>query len=135
MCRRERACDERPPPETPVVARRFAANGRLSSFVLDHHRLFEEAHVPKKVKLKNLAAATAASVKAALGRPIAKRPGTLAGFILRDAEFERLGKSPAALAKEVATGVRLSSGIRVTAGIARVPGGILVGYQVPALFK
>jgi hypothetical protein len=93
--------------------------------------------VPAKIKRKNLAAATAASVRAALGKPIAKEPGTLAGFIIREPELEALGKSAPQLAKEISRGVTAASGIRVTAATARIPGGggILVGYRVPTLFK
>ncbi len=92
--------------------------------------------MPKSVKLKNLAAATKASVAAALGRAVPRRPGTLAGFIVRDAELAKLGVSAKTLAGEVAKDVSVTSGIKVVAAPpVRVPGGILVGYRVPTLMK
>jgi hypothetical protein len=87
------------------------------------------------IKIKNLAAATTASVKAALGKEIPKKPGTLAGFILKDRELAKLDVSAASHAKTVAKDVSLASGIKLTPGTQRIPGGVLVGYRVPAILK
>lgn len=89
--------------------------------------------MPSRVKLKNLAAATTASVKAALGRPAIIKPGTLAGFLIRDAQLAALGKTPQVLAKEIVAGIRTSSGFKLTPKVQKFPGGALVGYLPPPI--
>lgn len=94
--------------------------------------------MPKKkpIKLKNLGVATTASVRAALGKGIPNMPGTLAGFIVTDETLATLGKTPAALAAEVAKGISVASGIKVKPGIIKVPGGgTLVGYLPPPILR
>lgn len=93
---------------------------------------------PRRVPLKSLAAATTLSVKAALGKEVAiGKPGTLAGFLIRDADLVRLGGDAQALARQVARGVSAASGIKVKPDIAKLPGGggILVGYILPRVMK
>lgn len=91
----------------------------------------------KTVKLKNLASATTASVQAAIGKQLGKslKGGITAGVVLNDAEIEQLAAKPMDLAKDIARQVRAQSGISVTPQVATVPGGILMGYQLPRIMK
>ena len=89
----------------------------------------------KTIKLKDLRAATAASVNAVLGKTFIRPPGVLAGFLTDEAALNRLGTTASKLAKDVAGQVSRTSGIRVTPAIKAGPGGILVGYIQPRLFK
>ncbi len=78
------------------------------------------------------------TVKAALGKEVAiGKPGTLAGFLIRDADLAKLGGDAQALARQVARGVSAASGIKVKPDIAKLPGGggILVGYILPRVMK
>ena len=87
----------------------------------------------RTVRLKDLQTATAASIKAILGKPI-KKPGVIAGFILADRTAAALGKTPLALAKEVAAGASKASGIRLKPAVQKLPGGgILCGYIQPRI--
>lgn len=93
---------------------------------------------PKQVKLKNLAAATKASVQAALGKELIRTlgPGGItAGILLRDTELAATEAKPLDLAKSIAKQVRVESGIKVTPQVTKLPGGILVGYILPRLMK
>lgn len=91
----------------------------------------------KQVKLKNLASATSASVKAALGKQLGMKAkgGITAGIILNEAEIARLSAKPLDVAKEVAKQVRIQSGISVKPQVTTIPGGILMGYQLPRVMK
>lgn len=85
----------------------------------------------RTVKLKDLQSATAASIAAVTGKPL-KKPGVLAGFILADAVAEKLGKSPLALAKEIAGSTSKATGLPLKAVAQKLPGGgILCGYIQP----
>lgn len=87
----------------------------------------------RTVRLKDLNAATAASIKAVTGK-LPKKPGIIAGFFLADAAVARLSQSPAALAKEVAAGASKASGIKLKAVVQKLPGGgILCGYIQPKI--
>jgi hypothetical protein len=92
----------------------------------------------KTVKLKSLAAATKASVQAALGKETTRAlssGGTTAGRYLRDAELAGLTTTPANLAKAIAKQVRAESGFSVTPQVTKVPGGAIVGYLIPGIMK
>ena len=91
----------------------------------------------KNVKLKSLAAATTASVQAALGKQLGKsvKGGLLAGFVLQEAEAARLSAKPLDVAKDIAKQVRAQSGISVTPQVTSIPGGILMGYALPRIMK
>lgn len=93
---------------------------------------------PKKLKLKNLAAATKSSVQAALGKQATRalRPGGItAGILLKDTEIAGLTATPAEIAKTIAKQVRTESGISVTSQVTKIPGGVLVGYLLPRITK
>ncbi len=89
---------------------------------------------PASVKVQNLAAATAASVRAVLGKGLARRPGVLAGILVDPAAVARLEMSPIALATAITKQTSISSGIKLKPGVIKGPGGILIGYQQAPVF-
>jgi hypothetical protein len=91
----------------------------------------------KTVKLKNLASATSASVQAAVGKQLGKslKGGITAGIVLNDAEVARLAAKPMDLAKDITKQVRAQSGISVTPQVTTIPGGLIMGYQLPRIMK
>lgn len=88
----------------------------------------------RSVKLKDLKAATEASVRAVLGKKVTGR-GVLVGLWLDKAAINELGVSANALARDVSKQVSAISGIRVTPGIKPGRGGVLVGFIPPKLLK
>lgn len=89
----------------------------------------------KKVKLTDLRSATAASLKAALGKKIAGKVPIICGIFVEQQEIERLDQSGDALAKEIAQQVSIASGIKVKPGAQKIPGGIIVGFVQPKILK
>ena len=89
----------------------------------------------KSVKLKDLQTATARSITALLGKKYIGRPGVLAGFWIGDEDLNNLAVTPTALAKKVASSVKLASGIAVKGATQPVRGGVLVGYIQPKILK
>jgi hypothetical protein len=87
----------------------------------------------KSVKLKDLQAATAASIKAVLGKKFVGRTGVLAGILIDPEQIQSLTTNPTTLAKELAAGVSAASGIKVKPAIQIGKGGILVGYVQPKI--
>jgi len=90
---------------------------------------------PATLKVQNLAAATAASVRAVLGKGLPRRPGILAGIWLDERAIARLELSPKALATAIAKQASANSGIKLKPGLIPGDGGILVGYQQPSIFQ
>lgn len=89
---------------------------------------------PKRVQLKDLAAATRSSVQAAVGKELLQsiKPGVLTGLVLKGEQLAVLERSATELAKEIARGVSTSSGIKVTPGVQQLPEeAVLVGYMIP----
>ena len=91
------------------------------------------ARKAKRVQLKDLAAATKASVQAAVGKELLQniKPGNLAGIMLNEHQLATLGREPIDLAKEIAKSVSERTGISVTPGIQKLPEAVFVGYLVP----
>jgi hypothetical protein len=87
----------------------------------------------KRAKTVNLAALTAASVKAVVGRRKLPRPGILVGLLVDRDLVDALGTRPDALARGIARGVSAAAGLKLRPGVVRKPGGILVGYYPPIL--
>lgn len=83
------------------------------------------------VDVAELAAATTASVRAALAKAQVKPPrrvGTMVGGVV---DSKSLGtKDPTAIAKEVAKGVSASTGIKTKARVMRTDAGIWIGYII-----
>jgi hypothetical protein len=90
---------------------------------------------PATLKLQDLRTATAASIRAVLGKGFPKRPGVVAGFWLDEAFIKEAGLKPNAIAKTIARQASAASGVKLTPGIIRGEGGILVGYVQPAIFN
>jgi hypothetical protein len=95
------------------------------------------ADKPKRVQLKDLAAATKASVQAAVGKELLQslKPGVLTGLLLDNEQLATLERTPIELAREIAKGVNTASGIRVTPGVQKLPEAVLVGYLVPRISR
>jgi hypothetical protein len=91
----------------------------------------------RSVKTMSLAAATNASVKAALRKAsitLPKGGGTTVGFVLESATLEARNVNPLDLAKEIASGVSAATGVRVKPTFAQVNGGIIMGFVPPQAF-
>ena len=82
----------------------------------------------RSVKLADVKAATAASVKAVLGKNIVMRRGVLVGLWIDKTAMNKLARS-------VASQVSRSAGIKVTPKIKTVRGGVLVGFIPPDVMK
>lgn len=89
----------------------------------------------KTLKTMDLRAATAASIQAVLGKRFPGRPGVLVGLWLDRGVIGKLGIGPAQIAKDISKQVSVTSGIKVTPGTKAGPGGVLVGYIQPRIFK
>ena len=89
----------------------------------------------RSVKLKDLRAATEASVKAVLGGRFVTRPGVLVGLWIDRTSINKLDVSAGTLAKNLAKQVSVISGIKVTPGIRPGKGGVLVGFIPPRIMK
>jgi hypothetical protein len=87
----------------------------------------------KRAKTVNLAAVTAASVKAVVGRGKLPRPGILVGLLVDRDLLDSLDTKPDALARGIAREASAAAGLRLRPGIVRGPGGILVGFYPPTL--
>jgi hypothetical protein len=87
------------------------------------------------LKRMDLAAATKASVQAALKKAAIAmpKPGTLAGFYLDEAALGRSGVAAEALAKSITAEISAATGIRLRSGVVLQQGGVLIGYAPPAL--
>lgn len=88
---------------------------------------------PATLKLQDLKSATAASIRAVLGKGLPKRPGIIAGFWMDEAQIKASRMTPEAIAKKVASQASAASGVKLTPGLVRGGGGILVGYVQPAI--
>jgi hypothetical protein len=88
----------------------------------------------KTVKLQDLRSATAGSVSAVLGKKFPGKPGVLVGLLIDEAQLAALG-SATKIAGDIAMRVSAASGIKVTAGVKKLGGGILVGYIQPKGLK
>ena len=88
---------------------------------------------PKKLALKDLQAATMASVRAVLGKGFPPKPGVLAGFWLPDRSVDDIERKPEDIAADIAKDVSRLSGVRVRPGVVRGGGGVLVGYIQPRI--
>lgn len=87
----------------------------------------------KSIRVKDLRAATEASIKAVLGKAPLRRPGILTGIWLDKSSISRLDTSPARLAKDIASSTARLSGIRLTPIVRPVKGGVLVGFIPPKI--
>jgi hypothetical protein len=92
---------------------------------------------PKKVQLKDLAIATKSSVQAAVGKEVLQniKPGILTGLVLNDQQLAALNRTPIDLAREIAKDVSTTTGLKVTPGIQKASGAVLVGYLVPRIVR
>jgi hypothetical protein len=93
------------------------------------------AKKPATLKVQNLAAATAASVRAVLGRGLPGRPGILAGIWIDKAAIAKLELSPKAVAAAITKQASLNSGIKLKPGLIAGDGGVLVGYVQPEILS
>jgi len=89
----------------------------------------------KTVKLSDLQTATAASIKAVLGKQFIKRPGVLTGIWISEEQIAQLSSSPTALARQLASRVSVDTGIKVKAATQLTRGGVTVGYIQPKIMK
>jgi hypothetical protein len=89
----------------------------------------------KSVKLKDLRSATAASLKAVLGKKIAGKVPIICGIVMQEEALAQLDRAPEDLAKGIAKEISLASGIKVKPGVQKGPGGILVGFIQPKIVK
>lgn len=87
------------------------------------------------IKLKDLQSATAASIKAVVGKRFPGKPGVIVGFWLDNAAVKAQGQTANAIAADVARQVGAASGLRVKPAILKRPGGVLVGYLQPRIAK
>jgi len=89
----------------------------------------------KNVKLKDLRSATAASLKAVLGKKVAGKVPIICGIFVDQQEVARLDRAPEELARGIAKEISISSGIKVKPGAQTLPGGIIVGFIQPKILK
>ena len=89
----------------------------------------------KSVKLKDLRSATAASLKAVLGKKVVGKVPIICGIVLQEEVLAQLERAPEDLAKGIAKEVSVASGIKVKPGVQVGPGGILVGFIQPKILK
>ena len=87
------------------------------------------------LKVADIGTATAASVKAILGRAKPVKPGIIAGIVLDPRSVETLRLAPQALATKIAGRTSKAIGIKLKPAVVRGPGGILVGYIQPRLVR
>jgi hypothetical protein len=85
----------------------------------------------RTLKVQDLKSATAASVRALVGKALPRLPGVLAGILISEEALAKLKKSPATLASLITKQVSAASGLTLRPGTVRGPGGILVGYVQP----
>ncbi len=85
----------------------------------------------KKLALRDLRSATLASVKAAIGR--LPGGGIINGFVLNEADLDRLEQTPAALAKEVAASTGRAAGLKLKPVVIERPGTIICGFVPPPI--
>jgi hypothetical protein len=95
------------------------------------------AEKPKRLQLKDLAAATKSSVRAAVGKELLQsiKPGLLTGLVLNDKQLAALNRTPIDLAREIVKGVNASTRLRVAPGVQEVPDAVLVEYLVPRIVR
>ena len=86
------------------------------------------------VKVKDLRAATVASVRAVLGKKFVGG-GVLVGLMIDKTAIDKLDVSATQLAKDLTKQASLASGIKLTPGVKPGKGGILVGFLPPKIAR